>query len=52
VERLIDIKILYTILNKQLEHREIAITYLMQALEMAAEENIITYFISKRESCF
>lgn len=48
VERLIDIKILYAIMYKSMEQRETAISSLMQAIELASEENIITYFISKR----
>ena len=49
IERLIDIKILYSIFHKQMGHRECALDYLTQSLEIAGEENIITYFISKRE---
>ncbi len=48
VERLIDIYILYSIYYKLVGNRESAISYLMQAMEMAGEENIITYFISRR----
>ncbi|RLD52769.1 MAG: hypothetical protein DRI97_14175 [Bacteroidetes bacterium] len=49
IERLLDIKILYAIYYKLIGNRDSAIAYLMQALEMAGEENIITYFISKRD---
>ncbi len=49
VERLIDIKILYSILYDLKGQREDGVSSLIQAIELAAKENIITYFISKSD---
>ena len=49
VERLIDIKVLYTILYDLKGQRQDAVSSLIQSIELAAKENIITYFISKSD---
>ena len=45
IERIIEIKIIYAILNKATDNKEKAIIYLIEALEAAACENILMSFV-------
>jgi len=44
-ERMIDLKISYSILYKMQRNHQKAVTDLMEAMELAAEENLISFFI-------
>jgi LuxR family maltose regulon positive regulatory protein len=49
VERLIELDLLLASLYRIEEDREKAITYMLEAMKRAADENIITYFITTAE---
>jgi len=45
IESLVQIKILYAIMNKMIGSREEAVTNLIEAMEFAADENLLNYFL-------
>jgi len=45
IESLVQIKILYAIMNKMIGSREAAVTNLIEAMEFAKEENLVNYFL-------
>jgi ATP/maltotriose-dependent transcriptional regulator MalT len=45
IERLIDVKVLYAAMHKALNNKKEVINYLIEAMELASEENLISYFV-------
>jgi len=46
VERILEIKIQYSLLNKNLGHMDKAVEFLMEAMEIAKKEFLLQYFVS------
>lgn len=46
-ERLIELKVLYAIMYKKRDNHEKAVTNLIEAMELAADENLLIYFVSR-----
>ena len=49
-ERLIELKILYAILYKMKENPEKALSYLLDAMQISSEENLMIYFVFKNDN--